>query len=104
MRYQSPPKYDIGPVLESLGAQLPVHVRGGWQPMRCFAHDDAHPSASVNFSTNRFYCWSCGLNEDAIGLLTNVSGLDFHSANKEAARLSPSAGTDQSVNDWRSFF
>lgn len=101
-----PPKYDIGPVLESLGAELPAYTKGGWQPMRCFAHEDRHPSATVNFDLNRFYCWSCGLNEDAVGLMRSVHGLDFTSAVRETQRLSPAGDEPVRGNDssWRGLF
>jgi CHC2 zinc finger len=106
MRHDPIPVIPIGPVLQSLGATLPYNVRGGWQKMRCFAHDDRNPSACVNYDINRYYCFSCGLNEDSIGLIQHAHGIDFISAKREAEILSPSSDSilPRERGDWRNLF
>lgn len=88
MRAEPIPSYDIGPILEHIGATLPYSIRGGWQKMRCPFHTDQTPSASVNFSVNKFNCFSCGVRGDGIDLLRAAEGTDFKDAHEEAARIS----------------
>jgi hypothetical protein len=75
-------KYPIGPVVNYLGGDVGGGYRSGRQKIRCInpAHDDRRPSASVDYSANRYTCFSCGLSGDAIDLLRLVEGLAFDAA------------------------
>jgi hypothetical protein len=84
------PRFDIGEVLTYLGAEVPQSRRSGWQKMSCFLHDDRNPSATVNFDLGRFWCWSCGENNDGVGLIQSVEQCDFKSALATAWAASPS--------------
>lgn len=100
MKRDSLPDIPIGPILESLGARLPHH-RGGWRKMRCFNHEDRHPSATVNFDINRFHCFSCGISEDSIGLLM-LDGTGYVAALAEA--MSIAGVTERPPTSWKDLF
>lgn len=60
--------YPIVPVVEHYGGRVPA--RGGlFVRMRCPFHEDGHPSASINVRKQRFHCFVCQLNMDAIALV-----------------------------------
>src|SRR5450759_4956931 len=69
---------DLGIVLEHYDANVPAKF--GWASMRCIFHDDHIPSAAVNVAENRFYCFTCGISEDSIGVIMLKEGIDFVSA------------------------
>ncbi|MER7445012.1 CHC2 zinc finger domain-containing protein [Micromonospora avicenniae] len=78
MDVEKPP---IDRILEHYGAPF-VPSGNGWRKMRCpFQEKDNNPSASVNVTTGRFKCFSCGLNEDAYGIVIwKGDASDFPSA------------------------
>ncbi len=77
----------IGPVLEYYGVDASRARGGAWKTVRCFLHEDRAPTASVNYAINRYYCFSCGANEDAVGLVMLQDGLDFLAAKSKAEGL-----------------
>lgn len=88
MRREEVPKYAIGPVLRELG--LVDALRGaGRSKVRCPFHGDNTPSATVDEDNQWFHCFTCGIHDDAIGLLRSHGGqTDFASAKREAERIS----------------
>ena len=71
--------------LEERGAR--IYDRAGYQKLRCpfterHARGDRNPSASVNMSTGRFRCWSCGLAGDVYDLVKELENLDFATAHR----------------------
>ena len=87
----------IGDVLEHYGIGEFAQVRYGWNRCRCPFHDDTTPSASVNYDEGRFYCFVCGINEDALGLIMRLEPCDFVTA-KSIAKSS-FGGSDESVSE-----
>ena len=69
-------KLSIAAVLEYYGATS-VPEGGRWRPIRCPLHDDRNPSASVNTMTERFRCFSCDFNGDALDLIQLREGFDY---------------------------
>lgn len=107
--YEPIPSYPIGPILTHLGAQLPAHIRGGWQKIPCPSptHNDSNPSATVNFDINRVHCFGCGLNEDGIGLIQHVLDVDFKTAHAEAETITSGTSREirqQSGSSWAELF
>ena len=101
VRQLAVPKYPIRPILEHLGVELPG--RGGFSvKIRCPnpEHPDRTPSCSV--MPERVYCFGCGLNEDAIGLLMLLEFLDFKAAKQLAEELT--GGKPAERRDWRQLF
>lgn len=55
----------------------------GWndyQRTLCPFHDDHEPSATVNVSTNRFHCFTCGTSGDVIDIVMIEENMDFKEA------------------------
>lgn len=71
---------DIREVYQALGYEL----KGGNSNARCFstAHTkgDRNPSMGLNSKTNRFKCFSCGIQGDTIELVMQAKGTDFKQA------------------------
>ncbi|MFD9734380.1 CHC2 zinc finger domain-containing protein [Umezawaea sp. NPDC059074] len=89
------PVFDIVPILEEFGAEIPHRGSGTWLKMKCPFHEDSAPSATVSFQANRFHCWvGCtDRAEDAIGLLMLYGDQsDFQSALAEAERITGTSG------------
>ena len=84
-------KYPIAVILRSFGADVGDY-RSGKQKIRCPFHDDSRPSASVDFTNNRFICWACGVSGDALDLLVNQEGISLSAAVDRAEALAGSAG------------
>ena len=62
------PVFEIGPVLIHYG--LSDGLRGsGRTRVHCPFHNDRNPSASVDQDRQKFNCFTCGISEDAIGLI-----------------------------------
>lgn len=71
--------YPVGPVVEHYGGRVPA--RGGmYVRMRCPFHEDGHPSASINVAKQRFHCFVCDINADAIGLVRLQEGCSYADA------------------------
>ncbi len=55
-------------VVEHYGGRVPT--RGGmYIRVRCPFHEDGHPSASINTHKQRFHCFTCGFDGDAIAVI-----------------------------------
>lgn len=80
------PKFDIEPVLRHYGADIPYRT-GSKVRMCCPFHDDRNPSATLLRDGQRFVCFACDLNEDALGLLMREEGIDFASAIERAKTI-----------------
>lgn len=83
-------KFPIAVILRSFGAEV-GNYRTGKQKILCPFHDDSRPSASVDFSKERFICWACGVGGDAIDLLVSQEGLTFSAALDRAEALAGDA-------------
>lgn len=58
----------IAPVLRQYG--LESNLRGfGRSAVRCPFHADTNPSATVDETEQWFHCHTCGIHDDAIGLV-----------------------------------
>lgn len=70
----------IKDVYQTLGYEL----RGGQSNARCFgtahANGDRNPSLGFDNRTNRFKCFSCGIQGDTIELVMQARGVDFKEA------------------------
>ena len=69
--------------LEQRGVRIPHSF--GWRKVSCFndaghARGDRNPSASVNLTTGRYKCFSCGLSGDVFDLMKIESGLSYGAA------------------------
>jgi len=69
--------------LEERGVRLPFGF--GYRKVSCFnkeAHPrgDRNPSASVNLTTGKYKCFSCGLAGDVFDLMKHESGLSYRQA------------------------
>ena len=80
---------DIQEVLDkaSEGAwdRLPVPPhKPEWVPCRCPFHIDEHASASITFDSKNpyFFCHSCDMGGDIVGILTSFLGLTVKDAMK----------------------
>lgn len=74
-------KPEIGMVLRDAGAMvLPAPRADRWLKMLCPFHEDRQPSASVNYSRDRFRCHTCGVAGDSIDLAMRVYGCSFRQA------------------------
>ena len=71
---------DIKDVYQALGYEL----RGGHSNARCFSdahkNGDRNPSLGLDSKTNRFKCFSCGIQGDTIELVMQARGIDFKQA------------------------
>lgn len=54
--------------------------RYGEQMIKCPAHDDRKPSASVNRSKGLWHCHACGAGGDAIAMLQATEGWGYRQA------------------------
>lgn len=76
----------IEPTLIELGSE-DVPMGSGWVKMRCFGHQDNHPSATVNHDKGAFTCFSCGRKGDAVKLLMSEQNLTYGEAFRKARYL-----------------
>jgi len=82
------PRPSITEVFEAAGGQVFARTDGrGNQQSRCWAHEDASPSASVNEDEGIYHCFSCNRGGDVIELLKEVHGVDFLGAKRLAEEL-----------------
>ena len=93
-RFDPVPRYDIAKIVQYLGGEVPATRRGGWVKMACFLHDDKSPSATINFDLNRYWCWSCGCNEDGVGLIGECEGTDFAASRATAQGITGQGDED----------
>lgn len=76
------PRYDIAPVMQSLGLDVPETSGSRWKRCRCPYHEDRTASASVN--QWGFRCHSCGRSGDAIKMIMTTLGEPFIDAKRRA--------------------
>lgn len=94
-------EFDLG---RAMSGKVKIH---------CPFHDDRHPSASLNLTTERFYCYACSVEGgDSIDVIKGQEGIGFNAAKQWAAdhlgwqdsdvcespaagRYRPSFGTDE---------
>lgn len=74
-------KPPIFPVLEYYGLE-DSDPGGGRMKCICPFHDESRPSASVDVDKQRFRCFACGVQGDAIDIITIQEGLEYSSAVK----------------------
>jgi DNA primase len=86
------PKFPIAPIFRSFGGECGDY-RTGKQKVLCPFHGDTRPSASIDFSKQRFVCFACGVSGDAIDLLRTQEGLAFDAAVARAEALTGGAGS-----------
>ncbi len=78
-------KFPIGPVLEEFGFYLSRTT--GRYSVKCMFHDDKVASGSVDFGSQRYVCFACGVSGDAVDLLREHERLDFAEAVERAAAI-----------------
>ena len=76
----------IVPYLRATGQDVPDRApnRKGWVQLRCVlpTHNDRKKSAAVHPQQDRFMCFRCGINVDAVGLVELSEGLSRPAASK----------------------
>lgn len=76
--------------LEDIAA---IRIRGGlkrggiYYKGLCPFHSDQNPSFTINTRTNRYRCYACGANGDAIQFLMDSDGIDFRRAVLDLAEM-----------------
>ena len=86
----------IGPVLRRYG--LECNLRGfGRTPVRCPFHEDRTPSATIDENEQWFHCHTCGIHDDAIGLVRvrDWNGSTVDRTFEEAKALVGGGGTSK---------
>ena len=68
----------ISDVIRNEGIPLWESSKGG--RFRCPFHDDTHPSAFAYRDSNRFICFGCGAQGDAIDFVMKLKGVSFRKA------------------------
>ncbi|MGW6624249.1 CHC2 zinc finger domain-containing protein [Nocardia sp. NPDC055002] len=66
-----------------------------WIPTLCPFHGDSTQSASVSYQNNAFNCFTCGVKGDAWKLLMKFEEVNYATAKRIAAELSP--GSDRTL-------
>jgi hypothetical protein len=56
---------------------IETHRKGAHWWANCVDHEDKTPSLRFNTNTNRFCCYSCGLNGSSIDLVSKMFGLNL---------------------------
>jgi DNA primase len=74
----------IATALDKLGIEY--SIRGSEAVACCPAHDDHHPSWSINLTSGMHYCFSCGFKGGLTGLVAQVSGVPYRDARLWALR------------------
>lgn len=74
-------KAPIFPILEFYGLDA-IDPGGGRMKCICPFHDESRPSASVDLDKQRFRCFACQVQGDAIDIIMQQEGLDFIGAAK----------------------
>ena len=72
-------KPPIWPVLERYGLDG-VDPEGGRVKVLCPFHDESRPSASVDTDRQRFRCFACDIQGDAIDIIMLQESIDYPSA------------------------
>lgn len=78
--------------IRELADRLGIELGRGRANARCFnseahKHGDKNGSLGFNERTNRFKCFTCGVNGDGIALVQAVTGKDFREASEHVAEL-----------------
>ena len=76
MSNEKPP---IFPVLEHYGLEATDPVSGRAKVL-CPFHDESRPSASVDVDKQRFRCFACDIQGDAIDIIMQQEGLEYTGA------------------------
>ncbi|MET8684822.1 CHC2 zinc finger domain-containing protein [Streptomyces sp. NPDC004732] len=71
---------------------LPPEPGRGWLKTLCPAHDEATPSASVNYELGAVKCQACGFKGDAISIIRKEEGVDYATALRISEELADSDG------------
>jgi hypothetical protein len=98
MRSKRQWKFPLAPTLNALGGDVREY-RSGKSKLRCPFHDDSRPSAEVNWSTQHFRCYACGVYGDAVDLWESQEGLNREAARDRAEEIS--SGRDLAVSGAR---
>src|SRR6476469_5794787 len=77
-------KFDITQILERYGTTVP-HRTYGYVKVKCPAHDETRPSASVR--DNQLHCFGCGWSGDAIDLIKELDGVNYADAVQRAEEI-----------------
>lgn len=64
----------ISEVLASYGAEV-EEAGEGWVSVACPFHEDAHKSASVNEGEGLYKCFGCGVQGDAVAVVSKTQGI-----------------------------
>lgn len=81
-------KFPIHPVLVSLGMDPTTYrMTRGRSKILCPFHDESRPSAVVDWERQRFRCFACGVNGDAVDLLQEREGLSRAQARDRAEAI-----------------
>lgn len=74
------------PSIEAVFAHYGVDVVGlhGNRLVKCPAHDESHPSCSVNLDKGVAYCHACQFSGDVFNLIMLKEGIDFAAAQQFA--------------------
>ena len=79
--------FDIIAILEHYGWVL-RGARTGWYSTRCYEHDDAHASATINVQVGAVKCMACDFKGNAVSIVANKEGLNYRDAIARAKELS----------------
>lgn len=79
-------KFPIWPVLEFYGLDA-LDPGGGRVKVLCPFHDESRPSASVDVDRQRFRCFACDIQGDAIDIIMQQEGLEYVSGSQRAEEI-----------------
>ena len=67
-------------ILDLISKYLKVEKKGSSYFSKCPFHDDKNPSFSIDIRRNRYYCFGCNANGDAIQFLIEIKKISFKEA------------------------
>lgn len=85
--------FDIIAILEHYGWEL-RGPRVGWYSTRCYEHDDAHASATINVGVGAVKCMACDFKGNAVSIVAQKEGLNYRDAISRAKELSGTSNSN----------
>ena len=85
--------FDIIAILEHYGWEL-RGPRVGWYSTRCYEHDDAHASATINVEVGAVKCMACDFKGNAVSIVAQKEGLNYRDAISRAKELSGTSNSN----------
>jgi len=80
----------IDPIVKFFGGE--VRPGAGEIRVKCCMHNDSRRSASMNISTNLYYCQTCGKGGNAVNIVCILENLEFKDGLKRATEIATGSG------------